>query len=146
MKVEGVDHIHIAVRDVNQAAALFEKLFGINFSKEMVSKRYAVKARFAAIGSVGIELLQGTSPDSEISKFIEENGEGLHAISLKVPDMDQATAELESNGINITSRFEFPLIREANLSPQDVHGVHIELCQFKMYPPIAFAASGQSVE
>ncbi|MGD0856844.1 MAG: VOC family protein [Dehalococcoidia bacterium] len=146
MNVERLDHIHIAVQDVNKAAQLLETCFGIKFSKELVSKRYMVKARIGALGSVGIELLEGTAPDSEITKFIQEKGEGLHAVSSKVPDIDEAVAELEAKGIKTISRFEFPLIREANLMPQDINGVLIELCQYQMGHPLAFAASGKSVE
>lgn len=146
MNVERVDHIHIAVRDVNKAAQLFEDLFGIKFSKEMVSRRYAVKARIGAIGSMGIELLESSNPDSIIGKFIQEKGEGIQAISLKVPDIDQAVAELEAKGIKTESRIELPLIREANLAPQDLNGVIVELCQYQMGHPLAFAASGKAVE
>lgn len=146
MNVERVDHIHIAVRDVNKAAQLFEDLFGIKFSREMVSRRYAVKARIGAIGSLGIELLESSNPDSIIGKFIQERGEGIQAISLKVPDIDQAVAELEARGIKTESRIELPLIREANLAPQDLNGVIIELCQYQMGHPLAFAASGKTVE
>jgi len=145
MKAERIDHIHIAVRDVNKAAQFFEDCFGIKFGKELVSKKYAVKARIGALGSVGIELLEGTSPDSEIAKFVERNGEGLHAISVKVPDMDEALAELEAKGIPTKSRFEFPLIREADFLPEHMHGVMIELCQYEMGHPLAFAASGKTV-
>jgi methylmalonyl-CoA/ethylmalonyl-CoA epimerase len=146
MNVERVDHIHIAVRDVNKAAQLFEDCFGIKFSKEMVSKRYSVKARIGAIGSLGIELLEGNSPDSEIAKFIQEKGEGIQAISLKVPDIDKAVAEMEAKGVQTISRIELPLIREANLKPEEVNGVRIELCQYQMGHPLAFAASGKTVE
>ncbi len=146
MNVERVDHIHIAVRDVNKTAKLFEGCFGIKFGKELVSKRYAVKARIGAIGSVGIELLEGTSPGSSITRFIEEKGEGIHAISLKVPDIDKAVAEMEARGVRTVSRIELPLIREANLMPEDLNGVIIELCQYQMGHPLAFAASGKAVE
>lgn len=145
MKVERLDHIHIAVRDVNKAAQLFEECLGIKFGKEMASKRYGVKARIAALGSVGIELLESSSPDSEITKFIEQRGEGLQAISLKVQDIDEAVAEMEAKGIRTTTRYEFPLVREVNVMPEDMHGVKIELCQYEMGHPMAFAASGKTV-
>jgi methylmalonyl-CoA/ethylmalonyl-CoA epimerase len=145
MLVERLDHVHIAVKDVNKAAQLFEDLLGIKFGTELVSKRYGVKARIGALGSVGIELLEGTRPESEIAKFVAEHGEGLQSISLKVPSIDGAVSELEVKGIGITSRIELPLIREANVKPEDVHGVLIELCQYEMGHPLAFAASGKTV-
>jgi methylmalonyl-CoA/ethylmalonyl-CoA epimerase len=145
MKVEQLDHIHIAVKDVNVAAQFFENCFGIKFGKEMSSKQYSVKARIGALGSVGIELLEDTSHDGEIGKFVEEHGEGLQAISFKVPDIDAAVAEMEKRGIRPRARFEFPLIREVVFPPDDLHGVNIELCQYEMCHPLAFAAAGKSV-
>jgi hypothetical protein len=69
----------------------------------------------------------------------------LQAISFKVPDIEEAIAELERRGIKLRSRFEFPLIREAVFQTAELHGLNVELCQYEMGHPLAFAAAGKSV-
>lgn len=145
MKVEQVDHIHIAVKDMDKAVKLFESLLDIKFSKEYIGEEIEIKSRIATIGPVGIELIQPTSPNSVVAKFIDRRGEGVHAISLKVPDIDEAVAEAEAKGIRCAARVELPMLREAELHPKDTHGVQIELCQYEMEHPAAFAVFDKSV-
>lgn len=145
MRVEQVDHIHIAVKDMNKAVSLFESFLGIKFSKEFVSEELKIISRLASIGPVGIELIQATSPDSEIAKFVERRGEGVQAISLKVPNIDEAVAEAEARGVRAVYRVDFPMLREAELHPKDTHGVQIELCQYEMHHPGAFALFEKSI-
>jgi len=145
MKIEQIDHIHIAVRDLNKATSLFESILDVRFSREFVSEELEIKSRIAAIGSVGIELIQPTSPTSEIAKFLERRGEGLHAISLKVTDIDEAISQMKAKGIRLTTRIELPMLREAEFHPKDIHGVQIELCQYEMEHPAAFRLFEQTV-
>jgi len=145
MKVEQVDHIHVAVKDMDKAVNLFEDLLGIKFSKEFVSEEMGIKSRVATIGPVGIELIQATSADSEIAKFVERRGEGVHAVSLKVPDIDEAVAQMQAKGIRCIARVELPMLREAELHPKDTCGVQIELCQYEMAHSGAFALFEKTV-
>ena len=110
-----------------------------------IGEEIEIKSRIATIGPVGIELIQPTSPNSVVAKFIDRRGEGVHAISLKVPDIDEAVAEAEAKGIRCAARVELPMIREAELHPKDTHGVQIELCQYEMEHPAAFAVFDKSV-
>lgn len=139
MKIEQIDHIHIVVKDMDKAVLLFEDLFSIKFSKEFVSEELKTKSRLASIGLVGIELIQATSIDSEIAKFVERRGEGVHAISFKVPNIDEAAEEMQAKGVRLILRVELPMLREAEFHPKDTHGVQIELCEYEMAHPGAFA-------
>ena len=131
MKVEQIDHIHIAVKDLDKAVAFFEKLFGIKFHHEIVLPEWGMKSRLAALGAVGIELIQPTSPDSIFAKFIERQGEGVQAVSLKVPDLEEAKSEMKAQGIRLVSTVNLGRIKEAQFHPKDAHGVLIELCEYQ---------------
>ncbi|MFC1847998.1 VOC family protein [Chloroflexota bacterium] len=139
MKIEHIDHIHIAVRDLDAAVSFFEDILGIKFGKEYISEELQVKCRIAPAGHVALELLQGTSEDSYYTKFVESRGEGVQAISFKVPDIDEAVEELEAKGVRVTERIELPLLREAECHHKDAHGVQIELCQYDAGHPMGFA-------
>ena len=139
MKVEQVDHIHIAVKDMDKSVKLFENLFDMKFCREFVSDEMKLKSRIGAIGFVGIELIQATSPDSEIAKFIERRGEGIQAISLKVPDIKKATAEMKAKGVRLIANVELPMIKEAEFHPKDTCGVQIEFIEYDVLPGGVFA-------
>ena len=93
MKVEKIDHIHIYVSDLGRAITFFSKLLGTKFSDIITDEEWKFES---VLEPLGIELIQPTSPDSVVAKAIERRGEGLAAISFKVPDVEQATAELEA--------------------------------------------------
>lgn len=131
MKVEQIDHIHIAVKDLDKAVSFFEKLFGIKFYDEILVPEWSMKSRIAALGPVGIELIQPTSPDSVFAKFIERKGEGVQAISFKVPDLEEAKSEMKSQGIRLVSTVNLGRMKEAQFHPKDAHGVLIELCEYQ---------------
>lgn len=97
MKVNKIDHICIAVRDLDQARKVWEPVLG----KERPDDEYvdeAEKIRVARywIGEVGFELMESTADDGEVAKFIEKRGEGVMLISFNVPDTREAMAELEA--------------------------------------------------
>jgi methylmalonyl-CoA/ethylmalonyl-CoA epimerase len=135
MKIEQVDHIHFAVKDIGKARKFFESLFNVKFSKEFILEEFKAKSCVATLGFVGIELVQATSPDSEIAKFIERKGEGVQAISLKVSNIDEAAAEAKAKGIRIVANVDLPKIREVELHPKDIFGIQIELCEYEMRHP-----------
>jgi len=143
MKVEHLDHIHIAIKDIDKAAELFERLLGIKFCKEGVIEKLGLKWRIAIIGGVGIELLQGISKDDEITKFVEKRGEGVQAISFKVTNLKEEVDEMKAMGIWPVVNVDLPLLREVEFHPKDTHGVQIELAEYKPGHPVAFAAHNQ---
>jgi methylmalonyl-CoA/ethylmalonyl-CoA epimerase len=127
-----LDHIGIAVKDLSAALAFYRDALGLDVEapEEVASER--VRARFIPVGGPRLELLEGTSPESAIAKYIEKRGPGLHHITLRVDDIAQALAHLKARGVRLVdeaprSGAEGSLI--AFVHPASTGGVLIELKQ-----------------
>lgn len=126
-----IDHLGIAVKSLTQAKAIYEKL-GLNISAEETVDQEKVKVAMIAVGDSRLELLEPISEDSTIARFIAKRGEGLHHISLRVPDLESTVAKLRSEGVRLVSneiktgagghRYVF-------VHPQSAGGVLLELVQ-----------------
>lgn len=130
--LEKIDHIGIAVKDIDQGINLFKEVFGIEPSLVYESEYTKAKIAFFPIGEVKIELIQPTNSESVMAKFLEKKGEGIHHVSLKVNDVDQSLGELEKKGIQLIdnkSRKVRENERVAFLHPKSTHGVLFELIQ-----------------
>ena len=127
-----IEHIGIAVKDIKNSNALFEKLFGkAAFKSEQVESE-GVTTSFFMMGESKIELLEATSKESSIAKFIEKKGEGIHHIAFEVEDIRKEMARLKSEGFTLLS--DEPKKGADNklicfLHPKGTNGVLIELCQ-----------------
>ena len=130
-----IEHIGIAVKDLKAANNLYSKLLNTAPYKMEEVDSENVNTSFFQIGESKIELLEGTSPDSPISKFIDKKGEGVHHIAFEVDDIEEEIARLTKEG--------FQMIHEkpkdgadnkliAFLHPKSSNGVLIELCQEKV--------------
>lgn len=97
-----VDHLGIAVKSIAQARKFYEQL-GMQVVSEEVVEHEKVRAAMVPVGETRFELLEGTSDDSVIAKFIAKRGEGLHHISLRVPDLSAAVAKLKADGVRLIS-------------------------------------------
>jgi len=97
----GIDHIAIAVKDLNEAIEKYRKLLGKDPEKVEEVPQEKVRIAMFKLGDVRIELLQGTSPDSSVSKFIEKRGEGIHHIALRVDKVDEEASRLSSEGFKV---------------------------------------------
>lgn len=140
MHIEYLDHIHIAVLDLDKAVDFFEKLFDIRFGDEIVIKEWSARARIASLGPlVGIELIQPTSPQSIFAKFIEKRGQGLQAISLKVRDLEEAKKEMQERGMRLVNSMTVGRVKEAQFHPKDAFGVLIEICEYPSEHPASKA-------
>lgn len=133
MKAE-LDHIGIAVRDVDDALAFYRDALGLEVTtmEEVPSQR--VRAHFVSVGGAVLELLEATSPDSPIARFTERSGPGLHHITLRVDDLDTMLAGLEERGITLIDRVPRPGAegsRVAFVHPSSAHGVLVELKEEK---------------
>ncbi|MFN6945864.1 MAG: methylmalonyl-CoA epimerase [Cytophagaceae bacterium] len=131
---KNVEHIGIAVRDLQAASEVYTKLLNIKpyKSEEVESERVATL--FFKTGSTKIELLQGLDETSAISKFIIKKGEGIHHIAFEVEDIGKEMARLKSEGFQLLN--EEPKEGADNklicfVHPKDAGGVLIELCQEK---------------
>lgn len=97
-----LDHLGIAVKSLAEARSIYEKL-GLPLSAEEVVPGEQVRAVMVPVGDTRFELLEPTSHDSVIAKFIAKRGEGLHHISIRVPDLKTAVLKLKSNGVRLVS-------------------------------------------
>ena len=134
MNLKNVDHIGIAVSNLQESLSFWETSLGIELhGLEEVTEQH-VRTAFLPIGGTEIELLEPTSPDSTIAKFIEKRGEGLHHIAIRVDDIEAALAELKAKGVQLideTPRGGAGGARIAFVHPKSTHGVLLELCERK---------------
>ena len=127
-----IEHIGIAVKDLEVSNKLFGSLFGEKHDKEEEVVSEGVKTSFFKSGPNKIELLQATSPDSPIAKFLEKKGEGIHHIAFAVDDIKSEIKRLQGEGFIVLN--EIPKKGADNklvvfLHPKTTNGVLIELCQ-----------------
>ncbi len=127
-----ITHVGIAVRNAEHSSKVFSKLFGVGkeHSEEVCDQK--VKATFFKIGEAGVELLEPTSADSTVAKFIEKRGEGVHHLSFEVDDIDREIARLKQEGfrmIDETPRVGADGYRIAFLHPKSTNGVLMEISQ-----------------
>ncbi|WP_299553234.1 methylmalonyl-CoA epimerase [Seonamhaeicola sp.] len=127
-----IEHIGIAVKDLEASNALFSKLFGAPHYKIEAVESEGVKTSFFKVGENKIELLEATKEDSPIAKFIERKGEGIHHIAFDVDDIEAEVRRLKAEGfivLNETPKKGADNKLVAFLHPKSTNGVLIELCQ-----------------
>ena len=130
--MEKIEHIGIAVKDLEVSNKLFASLFGKEHYKEEEVASEGVKTSFFKSGPNKIELLQATNAESPIAKFIEKKGEGVHHIAFAVSDIKAEIKRLKIAGFIVLN--EIPKKGADNklvvfLHPKTTNGVLIELCQ-----------------
>jgi methylmalonyl-CoA epimerase len=97
-----IDHLGIAVKSLTAAKAIYEKL-GLDVSPEETVLHEKVRLVMVPVGDSRLELLEATSEDSTIAKFIAKRGEGLHHVCMRVPDLPAAVARLKKDGVRLVS-------------------------------------------
>jgi len=130
--MDKIEHIGIAVKNLEKANELYKVLLGVASYKEETVEAEQVKTSFFKTGESKIELLQGIGEDDAITKFIEKRGEGIHHIAFAVNDIEQKMEELKAQGFRLLN--DKPKRGADNkmiafLHPKSAHGVLIELCQ-----------------
>lgn len=127
-----IAHIGIAVKDLSRTVPFYTELLGLHLVGYETVESENVRVAFLQIGSTHIELLEATSTDSPISRFIEQKGEGIHHIALEVDDSVERLSFLKKQGVKLID--EVPkqgahgsLV--AFLHPKSTNGVLLELCQ-----------------
>ena len=129
-----IEHIGIAVKSLSESNELFKKLFNVPHYKIEEVESEGVKTSFFQVGPNKIELLEATSPDSPIAKFIDKKGEGMHHIAIDVDDILAEMKRLEGEGFILLNKepkegADNKLI--CFLHPKSTNGVLVELCQEK---------------
>lgn len=130
--MDKIEHIGIAVKDLEASNALFAKLFGVPHYKVEEVASEGVKTSFFKSGPNKIELLEATKPDSPIAKFVEKKGEGIHHIAFAVEDIVLELERLKGEGfvvLNETPKKGADNKLVAFLHPKGTNGVLVELCQ-----------------
>jgi methylmalonyl-CoA epimerase len=97
-----IDHLGIAVNSLSAAKTIYEKL-GLKVSSEETVEQEQVRVVMVAVGESRLELLEATSEDSTIAKFVAKRGEGLHHVCLRVPDLPAAVERLKKDGMRLVS-------------------------------------------
>jgi len=126
-----IDHLGIAVRSIAEARKLYEEILGLPCEGEETVESQKVKTAFFSVGEVHIELLEPTSPESPIAKFLEKNGEGIHHVAYRTDDITGQIRLAREGGCRLIH--ETPIEGAggklvAFLHPKSTHGVLMEFC------------------
>jgi len=132
--VDRVDHIGIAVADLAEAKKFYTDMLGLKATGEEVVEEQKVKVCFIPSGDSELELLESTSPDGPIAKFIEKNGgrNGIQHIALRVDNIEQTIADLIAKGVRMIDekpRYGAGGSSIAFVHPKSTGGILVELCQ-----------------
>lgn len=131
MNISHIEHIGIAVKSIEESKKYYEEVLGLKcYSIEEV-KDQKVKTAFFKVGDTKIELLESTSPEGPIGKFIEKKGEGMHHMAFAVNNATEALQDVGSKGIRLIdkeSRNGAEGLQIGFLHPKSTHGVLTELC------------------
>jgi methylmalonyl-CoA/ethylmalonyl-CoA epimerase len=134
MNITHIEHIGIAVNSLEEAIPYYEETLGMKcYSIEEVTDQ-KVKTAFFMVGQTKIELLESTSPDGPIGKFLEKKGQGVHHLAFAVNDVNESLSELDEKGVRLidkTSRKGAEGLNIGFLHPKSTMGVLTEICAKK---------------
>ena len=132
MKCLNIDHIGVAVKNLEEAAKLYTDILGIKSAGIEEVDEQKVKVMFLPCGDCEFELLESTSEDGPVAVFIEKFGEGVQHIAVRVDDIDSAISQLKNRGVRMideTPRYGAGGARIAFVHPKSTNGVLLELCE-----------------
>ena len=134
MLAKKINHLGIAVKNIETASPFYRDVLGMTFEGTEEVAEQKVRVAFFAIGESRIELLEPTSPDSPVAKFIEKNGEGLHHVAFGTSDILAQLGQAAASGCRLLNEKPFEgaggkLV--AFLHPKSTHGVLTEFCSAK---------------
>jgi methylmalonyl-CoA/ethylmalonyl-CoA epimerase len=130
--IKGLDHIGIAVKNLDDALEIYERILGLEVEKMRVFDEQKVKIAFLLAGETRIELLEPTDKEGPVARFIEKRGEGVHHIAFTVADIEAFLQKMKDKGIVVVD--EKPRIgaegfKMAFLHPKSTKNVLVELCE-----------------
>jgi len=134
MKPSHIEHIGIAVTNLDAAISFYENVFGLKCYNIEVVAEQKVRTAFFLVGQTKIELLESTDPDGPIGKFIEKRGEGIHHIAFAVEKIEEQLVHAEKMGVKLidtSPRKGAEGLDIAFLHPKSTSGVLIEICESK---------------
>lgn len=127
-----IDHIGVAVDDLESAVALYEQSFSMEVSHRQVVAQQGVEAVLLDVGDGHVELLRPLSPESPVGRFLETNGPGLHHVAYQVADIDQALEDVRAAGLRLIDEQPRPGMRDSRIAflhPKATGGVLTELVE-----------------
>jgi methylmalonyl-CoA/ethylmalonyl-CoA epimerase len=138
MKVNKVDHICIAVKNLDEACKVWEPLLGKDKpDDEYVDESEKIRVARYLVGEIGFELMESTTPDGDVAKFIEKRGEGIMLVSFNVDNTREAVTELQGKGYPFIPAFSGEIARPfrdcefAFVHPKRLNGVLTEIIDYK---------------
>lgn len=132
MEILKIDHLGIAVNSVDDGKKFWSEILGLSFEGAETVKEQKVTTAFFPVGESEVELLESTSPDGPVAKFIEKKGTGFQHVAFRVADIEAALSELKEKGVQLidqTPRIGAGGAKIAFLHPKATGGVLVELCQ-----------------
>jgi len=124
-----IDHVGIAVENLENAIGVFEQKLGAEFLYRAESDEQKTVSAKMRLGEADFELMEPISPDGPVGKFMTKKGAGIHHISIKTPNLDDTIGLLRRNGVEIGRIFSGPDYRVAFIHPKDAAGILIEVIE-----------------
>ncbi len=132
MKILKIDHLGIAVNSIDDGKEFWSDVLGLAFEGSETVAEQKVTTAFFPVGDSEVELLESTSPDGPVAKYIEKRGQGIQHVAFRVENIEKALEELKAKGIRLidqTPRIGAGGAKIAFLHPKATQGVLVELCQ-----------------
>lgn len=132
MKILKIDHLGIAVNSIDERKNFWTDVLGLSFAGAETVQEQKVTTAFFPVGESEVELLESTSPDGPVAKYIEKRGEGIQHVAFRVENIDAALDELKAKGIQLIDqkpRIGAGGAKIAFLHPKATSGILVELCQ-----------------
>ena len=130
--LEKIDHIGIAVKSVKETGELLSNILGLKVAGEEIVEEQKVKVAFLPLGDSELELLESTSPEGPIARFIEKKGEGIQHIAFRVNNIEEVLEKLKKKGVKLIDekpRYGAGGTKIAFLHPKSTNGILVELCE-----------------
>lgn len=132
MKILKIDHLGIAVNSIDEGKGFWQTVLGLPFEGQETVSSQKVTTAFMPVGESEVELLESTTDDGPIAKYIEKRGQGIQHVAFRVEDIEAALEELKQNGVKLideTPRKGAGGAKIAFLHPKATGGVLVELCE-----------------
>jgi len=130
--VEKIDHIGIAVKSIRETSELLSNILGLKVAGEEIVEEQKVKVAFLPLGDSELELLESTSTEGPITRFIEKKGEGIQHIAFRVNNIEEILEKLKKGGVRLIDekpRYGAGGAKIAFLHPKSTNGILVELCE-----------------
>lgn len=130
--IKKIDHLGIAVKNLSETLKFYEETLGLKITKTEIVEDQKVKVAFIPVGETNLEIMESTSPDGTVAKFIDKNGEGLHHVALNVDNIDNALKAMKEKNVHLIDqepRLGAGGARIAFIHPKETKGVLLELSE-----------------